>query len=133
MAMHRSALWRYTAFQVPGWILTAVGGWWLHRTLGVPVWAAAGVLVVWLIKDFALYLFLRSVYELDHTTPVERLVGERGLATQPVAPTGFVRVRGELWRAEAEGADASIAQGDEVEITGVHGMRLIARRIDSKS
>ena len=132
MAMHRSAFWRYTAFQVPGWILAAVGGWWLYRTIGVPVWAAAGVLVAWVIKDFALYPSLRSAYELNHTMPVERLVGARGLATQPVAPTGFVRVRGELWRAEAEGPDASIAQGDEVEITGVNGMRLIARRVDAK-
>ena len=130
--MHRSAFWRYTAFQVPGWILAAVGGWWLHRTIGVPVWAAAGVLVVWVVKDYALYPFLRHAYALDHTTPVERLVGERGLATQPVSPTGFVRVRGELWRAEAESPAAAIAQGDAVEITGVNGMRLIARRVDAK-
>ena len=133
MAMKRSAFWRYTAFQIPGWILVTIVGWWLYRTLDIPVWAAAGVLVIWVIKDFTLYPFLRSSFELDYTMPVERLVGKRGRATQPLAPTGFVRVHGELWRAEAEEDNTVITQGDEVEITGVNGIRLIARLVDARS
>ena len=131
--MKRSAFWRYTAFQIPGWILATIGGWWLYRTLDIPVWAATGVLVAWVLKDFTLYPFLRSSFELDYTMPVERLLGTHGRATQPLAPTGFARVRGELWRAEAEETNTVITQGDEVEITGVNGMLLIVRRIDARN
>lgn len=109
--------------------MAAAGGWWLHRAIGVPGWVAAGVLVAWLIKDFALYPFLRSAYELDYTSRLEHLVGERGLAVQPLSPAGYVRVHGELWRATRDAA-AVIAAGDAVEIIGIQGRFLIARRVE---
>ncbi len=121
------AFWRYTAFQVPGWIIAAGGGWWIHRWLDVPVWVASGVLVVWVIKDYALFPFLRSAYELDHRLPIERLIGERGHATDQLSPTGYVRVRGELWRARTSGQDTGISRGDPVEVTGVDGTTLLVK------
>ena len=70
------AFWRYTAFQVPGWIVASIGGWWVHRWFEVPLWVASGVLVVWVIKDYVLFPFLRAAYELDHRLPIEHLVGK---------------------------------------------------------
>lgn len=122
--MKDSAFWRYTAFQVPGWILASVGGWWIYRTMNVPLWVASGVLVVWVIKDYALYPFLRFAYEPNHLLPIERLIGELGTAVRPLAPNGYVRVRGELWRATAE---ASVVAGDEIEVTSVDGMTLVVK------
>ena len=118
------AFWRYTAFQIPGWIIASVGGWWVHRWLDVPLWVVSGVLVVWVIKDYALFPFLRSAYELDHRLPIERLIGERGKATDQLSPDGWVRVRGELWRAKSETA-ATIAPGVPVEVKGIEGTMLL--------
>jgi len=120
---------RYTAFQIPGWILAAVGGGGLHRTIGFSGWAAGGVFVAWLIKDFALYPFLRSAYKLDYTSRLEHLVGERGLAVQTLSPAGYVRVHGELWRATRD-SSAAIVEGDTVEITGIQGRFLMAQRVE---
>ncbi len=128
-----SSFWRYTAFQVPGWIIAAGGGWLLHRWLDIPVWVASGVLVVWVIKDYALYPLLGSAYELDHRRPIDRLVGEHGTASDALSPSGYIRVRGELWRArsESEHVDVeggkAIVQGERVEVIGVDGTLLVVR------
>ena len=119
------AFWRYTAFQVPGWIIAAIGGWWIHRWMDVPLWVAEGVLVAWIIKDYALFPFLRSAYELDHRMPIERLIGEQGKATDLLSPSGYVRVRGELWQARIGGEDPAIQRGMLVEVTGVDGTTLL--------
>ena len=99
MRTKHPAFWRYTAFQIPGWLLASAVAWWLHRHAGVPLWAAAGLPLAWVIKDYALYPFLRFAYEADQRRPIERLIGVEGAAVEPLAPDGYVRVRGELWRA----------------------------------
>ncbi len=127
---HRSPFWRYTAFQIPGWILAAAGGWWLYTSLRVPMWVAGGVLVAWVIKDMVLYPLLRSAYEVDDTRPIERLVGRPGTAAERLAPRGYVRVRGELWRAEAEGVSA-VERDTAVEVVDTEGMMLKVRPLDA--
>ena len=135
------SFWRYTAFQVPGWIIAAGGGWLLHRWLDIPLWVASGVLVAWVIKDYALYPVLGSAYELDHRRPIDRLVGEHGTASDALSPSGYIRVRGELWRARCEdvpvdvdkavegGKAVAIVQGDRVEVIRVDGTLLVVRPI----
>ena len=96
------------------------------------MWVAAGVLVVWVIKDYALYPFLRSAYELDHRLPIERMIGERGQATEGLSPTGYVRVRGELWRARKDDEQQAVNQGDSVEVTRVDGVTLVVGPVESR-
>ena len=128
MRTKHPAFWRYTAFQVPGWLLASAGAWWLHDALGVPPWAAAGIPLAWVIKDYALYPFLRFAYEADQRRPIERLIGIAGAAVEPLAPDGYVRVRGELWRARRVPADGAVGAGDAVEVVGVDGATLLVSR-----
>lgn len=53
------------------------------------------------------------------------LIGMRGVASTPLAPSGTVALRGELWSADADG---EIAQGEPVEVVQIEGMRLRVRR-----
>ena len=99
----------------------------IYRWLDVPAWLAAGVLVAWVIKDYALYPFLRFAYEADHRLPIERMVGHIGTAAQELAPSGYVRVRGELWRAQTANNE-SVDRGERVEVTDLDGTTLIVRR-----
>ena len=128
-----SSFWRYTAFQVPGWIFATGGGWLIHRWFGVPMWLSMGVLVVWVIKDYALYPFLRSAYEVDHRWPIERMIGHIGRTVETLSPTGYVRVRGELWRATTGGNRETIDPEESVEVVGVDGTTLVVRRPDLPS
>jgi membrane-bound serine protease (ClpP class) len=52
----------------------------------------------------------------------EALIGATGIATSDLAPSGQVRVRGEVWTATAQ--SGLIHKGDAVQIISVEGLRL---------
>ena len=135
MSALRSPFWRYTAFQIPGWVLAVTAGWWMYRSLDVPTWAAVGLPVFWFVKDMALYPLLRTAYDANDIPPVERLIGSHGRPVEPLSPRGYVRISGELWRAEAEGEP--IARHADVEVVGAKGLVLRVRAtrdpIDTRS
>lgn len=56
----------------------------------------------------------------------EALLLERGIAEDELAPSGRVRVRGELWNARAEG---TVHAGDEVEIVAMENLVLRVRAL----
>ena len=93
--------------------------------------AAAGI-AVWVVKDLLMFPFLRRAYEPD-VTGAARLAGERGVAEGDLTPRGYVRVRGELWRAAAVSHDEPIAAGMEVEIVGAERMELTVRAAKKSS
>ncbi len=112
-------------YQIPGWLLAVVAAVLLHRFVGLPGWAAAVLVVVWALKDAALYPFLRIAYEADSRSVVERLIGLEGVAVEPLAPRGYIRVRGELWLAEPIAKDAQIRSGLPVTVDSVRGTTLL--------
>ena len=124
-----SVLGRYLRFQVPGWILALVVASVLHQSADVPLWAAAVLVLLWIAKDLVLYPWLRSSYEVDTRSPVERLIGKRGTATQALAPAGYVRLHGELWYAEAADADDPISPGSTVEVIKARGLTLTVEEV----
>lgn len=128
----RSPFWRYTALQVPGWVLALAIGWWIHTSFEAPGWLAPAILLAWVAKDMALYPLLRSAYEVNETPPVERLIGRRGVAIEPLAPSGYVRIGGELWRARASDA-APIAPHLAVEVVGAEGLVLSVRHAGAET
>ena len=123
---------RYLLFQIPGWLLAAGVALALWRWGFVAPWLCLACLCAWVLKDLALYPMLRRVYETDRRTGAQALIGARGFAQEDLAPFGFVRVRGELWRASALPSERVIAAGAEVEIVGVERMTIIVRSADSR-
>lgn len=123
----RTALTRYVLYQIPGWLIAVVVAVLLRRWVGLPGWAAAALVVGWALKDAALYPFLRASYEPHSGSVIDRLVGLGGVAVEPLAPQGYVRVRGELWLAEPIAADVEIPRGHPVTVDGVRGTTLLVR------
>jgi membrane-bound serine protease (ClpP class) len=58
------------------------------------------------------------------------LVGETGIAREPLAPTGHVAIHGELWRATAEGG-GTIDAGTRVRVVAVQGLTINVVKDDS--
>jgi membrane-bound serine protease (ClpP class) len=56
----------------------------------------------------------------------QAMVGRSGVALSSLAPTGQVRVDGEVWSAIAE--DEVVGAGEQVEVAGVEGVTLRVRR-----
>jgi len=120
-----STLWRYTALQVPGWILVACAGWWTYINMNVPIWLALGILLIWIVKDYALYPFLRFAYETNQLLPVEKLIGKLGTVVKPLIPDGYIKIHGELWRAKPLNPEESVEVGNTVKIIGFQGITLL--------
>ena len=123
---------KYLLFQIPGWILSAIVLMLLWHWKFIPQWLAVLCFVGWLLKDLLLYPFFRRAYE-PGVTGSARLVGSRGIAQGDLAPTGYIRVRGELWRAVVSPADQVVRSGSEVEIVSAERMEVFVRAVGAGS
>lgn len=71
--------------------------------------AAVVAVALWVVKDLLLYPLLRSSYEKG-PDGLAALIGCTAIAVESFEGCGFVRVRGELWRARCSvGVDAGQA------------------------
>jgi membrane-bound serine protease (ClpP class) len=120
---------KYLIFQIPGWVITAAVLERLWHWQFIPKWLAVVGFCGWVLKDLLLYPFLRRAYETDIKTGSAALVGARGIAEEDLAPHGYIRVRGELWRAVVSPPDQVVNAGAEVEIVSADGMRVFVRTI----
>jgi membrane protein implicated in regulation of membrane protease activity len=116
---------KYLLIQLPGWVLAIVILAGLQHWLGFPFWIALGLFFLWVVKDLVMYPLLRTAYESGVKTGVEQLVGARGVVQEELAPRGYVRVRGELWRAEVKADKQPIPPGKAVRVLEAQGMTLI--------
>jgi len=90
--------------------------------LGWELGAAAMVLLV--VKDLALYPVMRHAFTNQSHVGIETLIGARAVVSKAVAPDGYVKVRGALWRAEAMSGHGPFEKGDSVVITSFEGLTL---------
>jgi membrane protein implicated in regulation of membrane protease activity len=116
---------RYTLLQVPGWVVAAAVLIGLQRWLDFPGWIAAALLGAYVAKDFLLYPFLRRAYE---TGSNDGVAGLTGVVEQDLDPRGYVRIRGELWEAEAARGSRPIPKGSPVRVQSARGLKLIVTR-----
>ncbi len=128
-----SAFTRYVLFQVPGWVLAVIAVVLLRRWVDLSLGAATALLAVWVVKDFLLFPFLRSAYEQETRTGAERLIGERGVAVERLEPAGYIRVHGELWRAEQLPPGEPIPEGARVTVHAARGFTLFVQREPTES
>jgi membrane protein implicated in regulation of membrane protease activity len=116
---------RYILFQVPGWLFATLLLLGLSQWLDFSLRVVAILLLVWMGKDFLLYPFFRTAYDTNVKTGAERLIGACGEVRRQLAPQGYVRVDGELWRAETTAQHSPILPGSVVRIIGVRGLTLL--------
>jgi membrane protein implicated in regulation of membrane protease activity len=116
---------RYLLFQIPQWFLLALCLWLVIQRVDVPRWWAPAILIVWMLKDLAVYPLTRSAYEKAAKTGRERLVGHEGTAYEEIAPRGYIKIHGEFWKAQARNAYRPIPKGSPVSVTAVREETLI--------
>ena len=120
-----NAFQRYWLFQIPDIVAAAVFlyalvSWgWIGSGLG---WL---LFVLWVIKDAAMYPLLKKAYEAGgRNDGAADLLDRTGTAVEDLTPIGYVRVRGELWRAHA---DDPIDAGQPVRVYDARGLTLYVR------
>ncbi len=114
---------RYLLLQTPGWAVAAIALYLAWSWYALPPAVAVGGFSLWIAKDLVMYPFVRSAYALQPSTMIgaEQMVGSLCVAAEELAPAGYVRLGGELWRAEAP---VRVAEGERVVVRRVHGLTL---------
>ncbi len=70
-----------------------------------------------------MFPFVWRAYDSDSRT--SPMMGARGIAEERLAPSGYIRVNDEFWRAEVMQRDREIAKGEAVRVREVKGLTLI--------
>jgi membrane protein implicated in regulation of membrane protease activity len=118
------AFWAYLVLQVPDTLLAGLILFALHRWAGLPYGWAVLAFVVWVVKDIAMYPVVRGVFG-PARTGAEAFIGARGVVMDSIAPLGYVRLDGELWRAESAQPRQEIPAGAPVVVRAVQGLTFL--------
>ena len=86
-------------------------------------WNVIGVCVAALLEVGELWAWTRFLRRYRVRGGAEGMIGERARAIEDCAPHGRVKVRGEIWAAEAPGEP--VPAGATARVTGVEGLSLV--------
>jgi membrane-bound serine protease (ClpP class) len=126
----RPPLW-YTLQAVLSWmleeILLAAFVLWLlpHFNVNIPLWGLAIMMIALAIYSGVMYRIGRQTFFIRPKVAADNLIGSEGRVTSPLAPDGYVKVQGVLWKAICN--ESELGVGDEVEVIGMEGLRLIVK------
>jgi membrane protein implicated in regulation of membrane protease activity len=91
----------------------------------LPAWFVWGTVALWVAKDVALFPFLWRAYDRDRSKDENPMAGLQGRATERLAPSGYVKVRGELWQAKVMEGGRAVEREEVVRVHGMQGLTLL--------
>lgn len=115
---------RYTLLQIPAIVLLVLILIFVQRWVVIPAWIFWGFIILWVVKDVVLFRYTWRAYDWDGGDK-NLLIGAIGIAKERLAPSGYVKVGGELWRAEVLGGSLPIESGMNIRVKGVRGLTLL--------
>jgi membrane-bound ClpP family serine protease len=121
---------RYTLFQIPGLALAVLLLWWLTRFFPIPLFYICTLLGLWLLKDIMIFPFVWHSYDNTSGNVLEKMIGKTGTAINDLNPFGYVRIGGEMWKAEIIQGNRAVGKGEPVVVTGVDGLLLTVKSAD---
>ena len=83
------------------------------------------IIAIWVAKDIAIFPKVWKAYDSNNPTPMEQLIGMDGIVMDNLNPVGYVKVKGELWKAETRDPRFPVKKGDKIKVSDVKGMTLI--------
>ena len=95
-----------------------------RRWFAIPVWFFCSIIGFSIVKDIVMFPFVWRAYDTDQPGISRSMIGARGIAIEPLAPTGFINVQGELWKAQRIGKGPLIEKGEMVCVRKMKGLKL---------
>ena len=120
---------KYWALQVPGTVLLILMLHLLQDYLSIPTWLLWSIVGFWVLKDVVLYPIVWRSYDPGYPAMLHSLEGEQGVATERLDPSGYVRVHGELWRAELARGARAVDKNERIQVQAMRGLTLIVAAV----
>lgn len=120
---------RYGLFQLPGLFLLILFLVIANRIFDLPAWLTVSLVLVWVAKDAIMFPFTWRAYDQDRSNEIHSMIGSRGVARERLAPSGYVLIRGERWRAEVTGTRSPVEKGESIQVYEVRGLTLLVQPI----
>jgi membrane-bound ClpP family serine protease len=121
---------KYTLLQLPVIVLLTIVLLVIRRWVDIPLWLILGIIAFWAVKDIIMFPIVWRSYDQSRPGDATSIIGIWGFAKDRLAPTGYIQVRGELWRAEVMEGDAPIEKGERVRVMEIEGLTLLVQRED---
>jgi membrane protein implicated in regulation of membrane protease activity len=118
---------RYILFQIPSLALLTVILFVVRRYVDLPGWFVWGFILIWMAKDAILFPFVWRAYDRSRERMLHGMVGEKGIAEERLDPSGYIRIHGELWKAELIGGGPPVEKGESVRVQGIRGLVLLVQ------
>jgi membrane protein implicated in regulation of membrane protease activity len=122
-AWSRRTLLKYMLFQIPDLAVLVLLLIYVRRWLELPVWLDYALILFWILKDAFMFRYAWRAYDSDSRR--NPIIGATGIAEQRLAPSGYIRIKDEFWKAELMDRDREIAKGEPVRVREVKGLTLI--------
>jgi len=116
---------KYWLLQLPEVALLVIILLLIQQWFAIPTWVVWSVVALWVAKDAALYPFVWRSFDPDYPAMSHSLDGEHGVATERLDRSGYVRVRGELWRAELAHGARAVDKDERVQVQEMRGLTII--------
>jgi membrane protein implicated in regulation of membrane protease activity len=117
----------YTIYAIAGTILE-VAVWLIVAFVILPLfgirlewWVVVAFLALELAVSLFTYIMGRRALSKRLDYGPESIIGSEGIVSTPLNPTGYIKVKGELWKASCQ---YDLKTDDEVVVTGIKGMKL---------
>lgn len=130
--IHGRVYLRYTLFQIPGLILVAALLCWLKQSFSIPLFYVYLFTGLWILKDIVIFPFVWHSYDISSRNVLEKMIGKTGTAVNDINPSGYVRIGGEMWKAEILPGGFAVNKGDSVFVTGVDGLLLTVKPAETR-
>jgi len=124
---------KYILLQLPLIVLLPLILYFIRQWVDIPVWLIWGLVALMIIKDIIMFPRVWRSYDQSRPGDPTSIIGMRGIAQDRLAPTGYIHVRSELWRAEVIEGYPPIANGKYVRVVGIEGLTLIVQPEDEET
>jgi membrane protein implicated in regulation of membrane protease activity len=123
---------RYARYQIPDVAIFVLILSVLHQWVGLSLGLFIGLVTLWMVKYVVVFSFVWRAYDRPRPGDVTSLIGTEGIAEERLDPSGYVRVHGELWRAEVIGKTMAVEKGQTVLIERADGLTLLVKPFQKK-
>ena len=123
---------RYGLLTIPGTVILILVLIVVRNWVEIPFWLQVTLICLWIAKEVILFPFIWRAYDHTRSEVSRSMIGERGLTRQKLAPAGYIRVQGELWKAEKMPGEPPIEKDKWVRVIEIEGLKLFVMREDGR-